>query len=176
MRTGEERVAWALDICRRMQLRMTPIRRAILSFLATRRTPAILEMIEQAEGVRGHCDATTVYRTLMMFKEAELVRLIGTPHKVSHFVLNVPGESNHFLICQRCGQMAELPAVEALTTLDRQVVDEQGYSAVYHELEVYGICPSCRGKSAADPTEPKYGQGGMTVKIGVRTTNQKRVW
>jgi Fe2+ or Zn2+ uptake regulation protein len=174
MKAGEERLAWALEVCQRIQLRMTPLRRAILSFLATRRMPASLDMIEQAEGVQGHCDATTVYRTLMMFKEAELVRLVGTPHKVSHFVLNVPGESNHFLICQRCGQMGELPALEALTSLDRQVVEEKGYSAVYHELEVYGTCPSCRGNSPADPTAPKYGQHGMTVKIGIKAMNLKR--
>jgi len=176
VKTGEERLAWALDVCQRVHLRMKPIRRAILSFLASRRMPASLEMIEQAEGARGHCDATTIYRTLVMFKEAELVRLVGTPHKVSYFVLNVPGESNHFLICERCGQMAELPALEALTKLDRQVVDEKGYSAVYHELEVYGVCPSCRSKSSADPTTGEYGQHGLTVKIGAKTMNQKRVW
>jgi Fe2+ or Zn2+ uptake regulation protein len=176
MKTTEQRLVWALEVCRQMQLRMTTVRRAILVFLAQRRTPAGLEMIAQAEGVRGHCDTTTVYRTLMMFKEAGLVRSVGTPRKASYFVLNVPGESNHFLICQQCGQMAELPALQVLTALDKQVMEQKGYSAVYHELEVYGICPDCRAKRATNATDAAYGQGGMTVKIGAKPANHKSVW
>jgi Fe2+ or Zn2+ uptake regulation protein len=105
----------------------------------------------------------------MMFKEAGLLRLVGTPHKVSHFVLNVPGESNHFLICQHCGQMAELPAVKALTRLEQTLAETKGFSAIYHELEVYGICPSCRGKTPSDAAKEK----GMTLKIGVKTPQAK---
>jgi Fe2+ or Zn2+ uptake regulation protein len=176
MKTTEERLAWSLDVCRQMQLRMTPVRQAILWFLALHRTPTSLETIEHADGVRGHCNATTVYRTLMLFKEAALVRLIGTPRKVSYFVLNVPEESNHFLICQQCGQMAELPALQVLTALDKQVMEQKGYVAVYHELEVYGICPTCRTKSPAGATTPPYSQRGMTVKIGAKMANQKSVW
>ena len=87
MKTFKERSAWAISSCRKAGMRLTPAREAILSFLAQRRTPASLEMISQAEGVRGQCDATTVYRTLMLFKDAELVRVVGTPRKTSYFVL-----------------------------------------------------------------------------------------
>jgi Fe2+ or Zn2+ uptake regulation protein len=175
LKTTEQRLAWALEVCRQVLLRMTPVRRAILAFLALHRTPTSLETIEQAEGVGGHCDVTTVYRTLMVFKEAELVRSIGTPRKVSYFVLNVPGESNHFLICQQCGQMAELPGLQVLAALDKQVMEQQGFAGVYHELEVYGICPACRAKSSPGREIPAYGQRGMTVKIGARPANQKSV-
>jgi Fe2+ or Zn2+ uptake regulation protein len=176
MKTTEQRLAWALDVCRQVQLRMTPVRRTILSFLALHRTPKSLEAIEQADGVRGRCDATTVYRTLMMFKEARMIRSVGTPRKASYFVLNVPDESNHFLICRQCGQMAELPALQVLTALDKQIMEQRGYTAVYHELEVYGICPDCRAKMPVDTTNPTYGQRGMTVKIGAKPANHKSVW
>ena len=103
MKTFKERCAWAISSCRKARMRLTPAREAILSFLAQQRTPASLEMVSQADGVRGRCDATTVYRTLMLFKEAELVRVVGTPRKASYFVLNAPGDSVHFLICHDCG-------------------------------------------------------------------------
>ena len=112
----------------------------------------------------------------MMFKEAQLVRSVGTPSKVSYFVLNVPGESNHFLICQQCGQMAELPALQVLSSLDKEVMEQKGYAAVYHELEVYGICPVCRSKSLAHDLAAPHGQRGITVKIGAKPGNQKSVW
>ena len=101
--------------CRKARMRLTSVRTAILSFLAQRRTPASLEMISLADGVRGECDTTTVYRTLMMFKDAELIRLVGTPRKASYFVLNAPGDSAHFLICRRCGCVTELPLPDPMS-------------------------------------------------------------
>jgi hypothetical protein len=71
--------------------------------------------------------------------------------------------------------MAELPAFQVLTALDKEVMERQGYAGVYHELEVYGICPACRAKSPGGETSA-YGQRGMTVKIGVKTANQKSIW
>jgi Fe2+ or Zn2+ uptake regulation protein len=68
MKTDQERLAWALEACGRAQVRMTPVRRAILSFVAVCRTPVNLDLLEQADGVRGQCDATTVYRTLILFR------------------------------------------------------------------------------------------------------------
>src|SRR5690242_18039712 len=102
MKSSAERLQWALNNCQHSHLRMTSVRRAILVFLSKQRTPVNLDAISQARGVRDQCDATTVYRTLMVFKDAGLVRCVGTLRKTSHFVLNVPGDASHFLLCQRC--------------------------------------------------------------------------
>jgi len=124
-------------------MRLTPVREAILSFLAQQRTPASLEMVSQAEGVRGQCDATTVYRTLMLFKEAELVRVVGTPRKTSYFVLNVPGDSAHFLICRRCGCVAELPLPDPFSSEIGRLASSRGFSPVT-DCEVHGLCENCQ--------------------------------
>ena len=58
-------------------MRLTPLRHSMLAFLAAQRTPTSLEMIGQPEGVRGRCNATTVYRTQMLFDAADIVRQIG---------------------------------------------------------------------------------------------------
>lgn len=144
MKTTEQRLAWALDICRRAQMRVTPVREAILVFLALRCTPASLAMVAHADGVNGHCDTTTVYRTLMMFKEAELVRLVGTPHKVSHFVLNVPGKNNYYLICRRCGCITELPLPPQMAEAIQQVAAAKGFAPTRQDCEVYGLCEPCQ--------------------------------
>jgi Fe2+ or Zn2+ uptake regulation protein len=101
-------------------------------------------MVWHADGVHGHCDATTVYRTLMMFKEAELVRLVGTPHKVNHFVLNVPGENNYFLICRRCGCITELPLPQPMADAIGRVAAAQGFALTRQDCEVYGLCEPCQ--------------------------------
>jgi Fe2+ or Zn2+ uptake regulation protein len=144
MKNMEQRLLWATTSCRHAQMRLTPVRKAILSFLARRRLPATLEKISQADGVRGQCDATTVYRTLMMFKEANLVRLVGTLRKVSCFVLNVPGDAIHLLICQHCDSITELPLPAAVSAEIERIASTQGFSSRPPDCEVYGLCASCQ--------------------------------
>ena len=144
MKDAEPRLSWALTACGHARARMTPVRHAILAFLARRRLPASLQMIAQAEGVCGQCAATTVYRTLMFFEAAEVVRLVGSPHKISYFVLNLPGESNHFLICRCCGCLTELPLPPAMDEAIRRIVIAQGFPALRHDFEVHGLCSQCQ--------------------------------
>jgi Fe2+ or Zn2+ uptake regulation protein len=146
MKTFKERRAWAMASCRKARMRLTSVRTAILSFLAQRRTPASLEIISLADGVRGQCDTTTVYRTLMMFKDAELIRLVGTPRKASYFVLNAPGDSAHFLICRGCGCVVELPLPDPLSAEIRRLASARGFSPSPSDCEVYGLCEKCQAE------------------------------
>ena len=149
MKTFKERSAWAISSCRKAGMRLTPAREAILSFLAQRRTPASLEMLSQAAGVRGRCDATTVYRTLMLFKEAELVRVVGTPRKASYFVLNAPGDSAHFLICHDCGCVTELPLPDPISAKIGRIASARGFSPTSADCEVQGLCADCQAAHKA---------------------------
>ncbi len=144
MKTPDERLAWALAECRRLQMRLTPVREKILAFLATQRVPVSLNALMQAEAMRGGCDATTAYRTLTLFHEVEVLRQVGLPGKVSFFVLNVPGENNHFLICRQCGAITELPAESHCEHMEHDVAAAHGYAQLYHELQFFGICPTCQ--------------------------------
>ncbi|HVU28170.1 MAG TPA: transcriptional repressor [Verrucomicrobiae bacterium] len=144
MKTFSERHEWAMSACRKAAMRLTPLREAILFFLAQRRMPANLEIILQADGVRGQCDSTTVYRTLMMFKEAEIVRLVGTLRKASYFVLNVPGDNTHLLICRRCGCSAELPLPDLMSAEIQRLASARGFSSTSPDCEIYGLCADCQ--------------------------------
>ncbi len=144
MKDSANRMAWALNECRRLQMRLTPVREKVLAFLATQRVPVSLETVVNAEEMRGVCDATTAYRTLMLLREMEVLRQVGLPDKVSFFVLNVPGENNHFLICRHCGAMTELPAESHCEHMEHEVAAAHGYTQLYHELQFFGICPGCQ--------------------------------
>lgn len=155
MMNVEQRLLWATMSCRKAQMRLTRVREAILSLLAHRRVPATLELVSQAKGVRGQCDATTVYRTLMMFKEAKLIRLVGTLHRASYFVLNVPGDTVHFLICNQCGCITELPLPDAISAEIQRLALAQGFSARPQDCEVYGLCGSCQAQGKTEVTPSK---------------------
>lgn len=148
MKTPDERLAWALAECRRLQMRLTPVREKMLVLLATQRVPVSLHTLMQTEELRGVCNATTAYRTLMLLREVEVLRQVGLPDKVSFFVLNVPGENNHFLICRQCGAITELPAESHCEHMEHGVAAAHGYAQLYHELQFFGICPACQKQPA----------------------------
>jgi Fe2+ or Zn2+ uptake regulation protein len=146
MMTPGQRLAWALTFCEKVHLRMTPARGKILACLARHRVPINLETISEADEISGCCDATTVYRTLMLFKEIELARQVSVHHKIRHFVLNVPSETCAYLICRCCGAVSELPPLKSVLDLMRHASTAKGYAAVCHDLQVYGVCPECQKK------------------------------
>ena len=139
------RLACAVKLCEQAQLRMTPARQNILGCLARYRTPVNLDTITQADEIRGLCDPTTVYRTLMLLKELDVVRQVSVGHRIRYFVLNVPGEACDYLICRSCGSIVGLPRSQTVLDLEREVSNSMGYASVYHELEIYGVCPKCQG-------------------------------
>jgi len=143
MKTSAERLEWALTICEKSHFRMTPVRSAILKFLAQQRLPVDLDSISQVKAVENRWDLTTVYRTLMIFKDAGLVRCVGTLSKSSLFVLQVPNETNNFMICERCGAVSELELPSGTLTAIQQVAVDHGFAAARQCLELQGLCRSC---------------------------------
>jgi Fe2+ or Zn2+ uptake regulation protein len=146
MNEKDQRLDWALNRCRALQLRLTRSRRVVLECLAARHLPATLDMILQAQQPEDVSDPATVYRTLMLLKEAEVVRSVGTVNKAAYYLLNAPGQHVHFLICRRCGDIKALPCCGQLDALHNTISSSEGYSRLYHDLTFYGICPKCQGQ------------------------------
>jgi Fur family transcriptional regulator, zinc uptake regulator len=144
MKTSDDQFIWAMSVCCSAQMRVTPVRQAILEFLATSRVPVTLETVSNAPGVSGHCDSTTVYRTLMLFREADIVRLVGSSRRERFFCLNVPGENNHFLICRECGQTSVLRLPERTVSEVAAAAAASGFSPTKQDYEVHGLCNECQ--------------------------------
>jgi Fur family ferric uptake transcriptional regulator len=142
--TSEERFACALQSCRGAQLRLTRPREKVLRLLSEHRRPVSIEMVMRSDKFAGTCSETTVYRTLMLFREIDLVRQINLPTKTSYFILNLPGEPCDFLVCRHCGCVQELQPLTAVLRLEEEIAAQSGFKSLYHELELYGICPACQ--------------------------------
>lgn len=142
-----ERLAWAISFCRQAHLRLTGPRAKVLQFLSEHRLPVSIEMMARSENSAGRCADTTIYRTLMLFREVDLVRQINLPGKSSYFVLNAPKERSDFLVCRRCGRVREVPTALAIIRLAQEIATQSGFSSIHHALELHGICPSCQSLS-----------------------------
>src|SRR5882672_3804348 len=152
MKNSRERLEWALKKCEQSHMRMTSVRKAILEFLSEQRKPVNLDAISQVTGVRDECDATTVYRALMVFKDAGLVRWVGMLRKTSHFVLNVPSEVGHCLVCEKCGTVAEMELPAGMLSALEDLAVEHGFTGSWQCMDLHGVCHACEEAARKSPT------------------------
>src|SRR5918911_3717219 len=89
----------------------------------------------------------TVYRTLELLVKSGMVRRVHLGEDHYHYE-HVKGDSHHdHLICTTCGSVIEFhdAALEART---REVCEKKKFTPTFYNLQVLGICDSCRKKGA----------------------------
>jgi len=155
MKTSTTRRSWALEQLRHSQVRVTPVREKVVEFLAALSVPVTLNEISHSGKLAGQFDDATVYRTLVLFVELEVVRQIQPQGRATHFLLNAPGECFSFLICRCCGAITSIPHGEEVHRLEKQTAARHGYTGLTHELELYGVCPNCQehAQGSCKPTK-----------------------
>jgi Fur family transcriptional regulator, ferric uptake regulator len=89
---------------------------------------------------------TTVYRTLQLMVDAEQLDAIRTDDGETAYRRCSTGHHHH-LVCRGCGRTVEVegPAIERWTD---QVAAEHGFTAVEHQLEIFGVCADCAGEGS----------------------------
>ncbi len=122
--------------------RLTPQRRVILDILhgegAHLTADAIYEQVkDKVDGV----NRSTVYRTL------ELLESLGLTVKAdiggSHVYHHAEEGHHHHLKCRNCGKVVELPE-EALASLEKSLLEKQGFAADLHHHVITGLCRDCK--------------------------------
>lgn len=111
-------------------------------------------------------DMNMVTGTLELFCRygfAQKHRFNGSGTLYEHLHL---GTHHDHLLCTQCGKVIEFCNPE-LENLQQNVVDNHGFTALHHRLEIKGICPECREKR--DQTYPltAAAQGERLMIIGL---------
>ena len=125
------------------QLRNTRQRRAVDSVLAELKAFASAQDIHTLLTERGETvGLATVYRTLQLLAEAEIVDVVRSDAGESLYRQCSTGHHHH-LVCRACGRTIEIegPAVERWADAEAAKHD---FSEVSHVLEVFGTCGNCR--------------------------------
>ena len=126
-------------------LRKTRALETVVEALAESGTPVPLTELEKMPSVAGVCDRTTLFRLLNRLSEHGLVRRLGLHERAAYFTLAMPGGHHDYLICKDCGTVEILQVDCPVRELEKEVARTSGYTQLYHELELYGICPGCNG-------------------------------
>ncbi len=117
-------------------VKMTSQRRTILQVLeAAVDHPSVDEVYRRAKDIDTSISIATVYRTLSLFDEMNIVQRHDFNQTFARFEVNL--EHHHHLIDVGTGEVVEFQN-EALEILKAKIADELGYELVDHRLELYG--------------------------------------
>ncbi|WLR51279.1 peroxide-responsive transcriptional repressor PerR [Bacillus tianshenii] len=141
---AENRMELAMHTLKGSGVRITPQRHAILEYLIESMAhPTADEIYKALEGKFPNMSVATVYNNLRVFREVGLVKELTYGDSSSRFDCNT---SDHYhVICERCGKIVDFhyPGLDEVETLAEQVA---GFDVSHHRMEIYGTCPSCKGK------------------------------
>jgi Fur family ferric uptake transcriptional regulator len=129
---------------RREDRKITGPRAAILEILRQHRHPLTNKEIF-AELPKGECDLATIYRAMQLLEKLGMVKRFDFGDGAARFELVEEGDDghHHHLICTQCTQVVEIgecfPA-----EIERRIARKNGFRAVTHRLEFFGVCPDCQ--------------------------------
>lgn len=133
------------DIIRRMNLKVTQQRLAILQALCIgRKHVTAQELFEKVNKKYPEIGFATVYRLLRELSDNSLVTEVRMGGQSARYELTPKTHHDH-LTCQKCGKIVEFEN-KNIEKLQEQVAQHFGFKLTGHILELYGICPKCIAK------------------------------
>jgi Fur family ferric uptake transcriptional regulator len=130
---------------RRHGLRLTPQREKVLSVLhGVGRAASAEEIFGLVARKDASVDRSTVYRTLDLLSEMDLVAVIDSGEKQRRYELSGVEAPHLHLVCRSCGQITgvELPVLQPL--LDALKADFH-FNIDLSSLSLQGLCDACAG-------------------------------
>lgn len=124
--------------------KITGPRQAILEILRHHPHPmSNKEIFAALKG--GDGDLATVYRSMHLLESMKMVKRFDLGDGVARFELLAEGDDghHHHLVCTRCSTVVEIE--ECFTRdLERKIASRNGFKAITHRLEFFGVCPRCQ--------------------------------
>ena len=123
-------------------LRVTPQRAIILEAIETQSGHLTAEEVFAAvQKVNSYINLATVYRTLELLRELDLITESDMGTGATHYALRSHGPHHH-AICRTCGRSFEF-SHHLLEPFLHQLADEHAFVADAHHIVIFGWCESC---------------------------------
>jgi Fur family zinc uptake transcriptional regulator len=131
-------------VCARRGVRLTPIRRQVLTILASVHKPlGAYEIMDQVAAQGRRPAPITVYRALDFLLENGLAHRIASRNAFMACIqAHGASETIVFMLCERCGTVGEAISDAVRDTLD-QAAKSAGFSARARVVEISGLCAHC---------------------------------
>jgi Fur family ferric uptake transcriptional regulator len=120
--------------------RITSPRISILKILKSNHKPLTISEIHN-ELSSGKIDLATVYRTMKLFSELEIVNEIDFKDEFKRYELIYDRHHHHHIVCRKCKSVENVEAC-ILDEIEK-LLSKKGYTEISHSLEFFGICKNC---------------------------------
>lgn len=131
-------------------MRLTPQRRRILSALhALGRLATAEEILECVQRDSPSLDISTVYRTLELLREFQVVTCVQGNDGQHRYELAHHSAPHVHMVCRSCGKVFEM-ALESLQPFIACAREHHGFEVDVHGLSIEGICQVCCAQMRAD--------------------------
>jgi len=128
--------------------RRTGARRSIAQLIAARIGPfSAADLVEDARLRRLGIGRATIFRTLDVLAELHAVERLDLPSGEHAYVACEPVHHHH-VICSTCGASRDVEDA-GWRSVVRDIERTTGYRIDDHRLELFGVCPDCRGREPA---------------------------
>ena len=140
VRLVDERIA---AILRQHGYKFTPQRQAVIQVIVSSRdhlTPAT--MYKKVHQDHPHIGLVTIYRTLEILAELELICELHAGGICRSYTISTP-QHHHHLICSNCGIVIDFTG-HNLSELEQSLSEKSRFRIDGHLLEFFGLCQACQ--------------------------------
>ena len=130
------------DTLRASGYRVTPQRQLVLEAVARLEHATPEEIYAEVRQTARGINVSTVYRTLELLEQLDLVKHSHIHHGAPTYHLARDAQHVH-LVCRRCEQVMEVDQA-AVTPLVDALEKHQGFLTDVAHLTVFGLCAGCR--------------------------------
>jgi Fur family transcriptional regulator, ferric uptake regulator len=127
--------------------KLTPQRRATLDTIMENKgkhlsTEEIYDMVKDKCPEIG---LATVYRTLQLLDELDIISKINFDDGCSRYELNTHEDDHqhHHLICLKCGDVIEVE-VDLMDALEEEIEKNYEFNISDHKVKFFGYCSKCK--------------------------------
>ena len=94
---------------------------------------------------KNQCDMATIYRSMHLLEKMGMVKRFDFGDGAARFELVGEGDDghHHHLVCTRCSEVVEIDECFP-GEIEKRIATANGFTAVTHKLEFFGICPACQ--------------------------------
>jgi Fur family ferric uptake transcriptional regulator len=128
--------------------RLTDSRRAVIDLIFTRDGVFDASDLLADARRRGICAArATIFRTLEILVDRGAIERLDLPDGEHSYVRCDRVNHHHHLVCTGCQRSVDLEAL-GMAPILADVARRTGYRVDRHRVELFGLCPTCLGRSA----------------------------
>lgn len=133
-------------LCQERGVRLTDQRRTVLQLLCVSDKPlSAYELLDRMRGVVKNPAPPTVYRALDFLLEQGLIHKLESLHAYVSCAHPEHPHSSQFLICDNCGEVAEVEAPNVTKSL-KAASSAIGFRTKRPVVELLGTCADCAKK------------------------------